>query len=165
MVLRPLNATDDAPFLRIRSNWNVARMLRMADYPPGAAEVSAWIANADQEWARGTAFRFAVIKDRMVIGCADVDEIRDGWGELGYWLDEPFWGGGLASEAGAAVRDFAFQTLKLEGLKSGHAADNPASGRVLSKLGFTHIGDERRWSKPRSAEIEQWLYRLERPLT
>jgi RimJ/RimL family protein N-acetyltransferase len=164
MVLRPLNATDGAALLRIRANWNVARMLRMAAYPPDAEEVSAWIANAELEWARGTASRFAVIKDRTVIGCADVDEIHDGWGELGYWLDEAFWGDGLASEVGAAVRDFAFQTLKLEGLKSGHAADNPASGRVLQKLGFNHIGDERRWSMPRSAEIEQRLYRLERPL-
>ena len=163
MVLRPLNAADGAPFLRIRANWNVARMLRMADYPPAAAEVSAWIAGAELEWARGTAFRFAVIKDGMVIGCADVDEIRDGWGELGYWLEEAFWGDGLASEAGAAVRDFAFQQLNLEGLRSGHAADNPASGRVLQKLGFIHVGADRRWSKPRSAEIEQRLYRLERP--
>jgi RimJ/RimL family protein N-acetyltransferase len=140
-------------------------MLRLADYPPRADEMGLWLAEARAEWDQGIAFRFTVIKDGTVIGCADVDEVRDGWGELGYWLDEAFWGAGLASEAAAAVRDFAFRALKLEGLGSGHAADNPASGRVLRKLGFTHVGNERRWSKPRSAEIEQRLYRLERPHT
>jgi RimJ/RimL family protein N-acetyltransferase len=138
-------------------------MLRVADYPPAAEEVSAWITAAGQEWERGTAFRFTVVKDGIVIGCADVDEIEAGWGDLGYWLDEPFWGAGLATEAAVAVRDFSFWDLKLDGLRSGHAADNPDSGNVLRKLGFVYVTDERRWSKPRSVEITQRVYRLERP--
>ena len=45
--------------------------------------------------------------------------------------------------------EFAFETLGLDGLKSGHASDNLASGAVLLKLGFVHVGDETLWSKPR----------------
>ncbi len=162
LLLRTVGIDDAERFVQIQSNWNVGRMLRMADYPPTQESMSAWLATAPQEWARGTAYRFAVVKDGAVIGCTDIDEIADGWGDLGYWFDEANWGAGLATEAAAAVRDFAFMDLKLDGLRSGHAADNPASGRVLVRLGFRYVADERRWSKPRSAEIAQCVYRLAR---
>ncbi len=162
LMLRPVEVTDVERFVQIQSNWNVSRMLRMADYPPTRESMSAWLAAAPREWAHGAAFRFAVVKDEAVIGCADIDEIADAWGDLGYWFDEANWGAGLATEAAGAVRDFAFKDLNLDGVRSGHAADNPASGVVLLKLGFTHLADERRWSKPRSAEIAQCVYRLAR---
>jgi RimJ/RimL family protein N-acetyltransferase len=160
LMLRPVKIADTERFVQIQSNWNVSRMLRMADYPPMREAMSAWLAAAPREWADGTAFRLAVVKDGAVIGCADIDEIADGWGDLGYWFDEANWGAGLATEAAAAVRDFAFGDLNLDGLRSGHAADNPASGAVLLRLGFTHVADETRWSKPRRREIAQSVYRL-----
>lgn len=162
LLLRPAGIADAERFTQIQSNWSVIRMLRMADYPPTRELMAAWLATA-RDRVDGVAFRFAVVQDGAVIGCADVDEIADGWGDLGYWLDEASWGAGLATEAAAAVRDFAFKDLNLAGLRSGHAADNPASGKVLVRLGFTHVADKRRWSKPRSAEITQRVYRLARP--
>jgi ribosomal-protein-alanine N-acetyltransferase len=160
LMLRPVEIADVERFVQIQSNWNVSGMLRMADYPPTRESMSAWLGTAPREWADGRAFRFAVVKDGAVIGCADIDEIADGWGDLGYWLAEANWGAGLATEAAGAVRDFTFRDLNLDGLRSGHAADNPASGKVLVRLGFAHVDDERRWSKPRSAEIAQRVYRL-----
>jgi RimJ/RimL family protein N-acetyltransferase len=60
--------------------------------------------------------------------------------ELGYWIARAHWGGGLATEAGRAVVDLADASLRLPRLKAAHAIDNPASGRVLSKLGFRATG-------------------------
>jgi len=61
---------------------------------------------------------------------------------LGYWLGKAHWGQGYASEAGKAVCNFAFGELKMPRLLSQYHSDNPASGHVLSKLGFkpTHRG-------------------------
>jgi RimJ/RimL family protein N-acetyltransferase len=160
--LRPFEPGDADAFVRIQADWQVSRMLRMADFPPTLPTMRAWIADAEREWAVGTAYRFAVIRDGRTIGCADVDEIDAGWGDLGYWFEQPSWGEGLATEAATAVRDFAFGACGLGGLRSGHAIDNPGSGRILLKLGFQHVGDETRWSKPRKCEIAQSLYRLER---
>jgi len=160
--LRPAAIADAERFVQIQSNWNVSQMLRMADYPPTRQAMAAWLATAPRDWADGSAFRFAVIQDEAVIGYVDIDEIADGWGDLGYWFDESGWGAGLATEAAAAVRDFAFRVLNLDGLRSGHAADNPASGKALLKLGFTHVADERRRSRPRSVMITHRVYRLVR---
>jgi RimJ/RimL family protein N-acetyltransferase len=60
--------------------------------------------------------------------------------EFGYWLTPDAWGRGFATEAGRAVIDNARHTLRLKQLHAGYFIDNPASGRVLSKLGFRPTG-------------------------
>ncbi len=61
--------------------------------------------------------------------------------ELGYWIVPSHWGRGFATEAGYAVIALARETLRIPHLTSGHFVDNPASGRVLEKLGFVRTGD------------------------
>ena len=58
--------------------------------------------------------------------------------------------------------DFAFGQLDLRRLRSGHAADNLASGNVLRKLGFEKLDETEVWSKPRRARIRQVRYALGR---
>jgi RimJ/RimL family protein N-acetyltransferase len=60
--------------------------------------------------------------------------------EFGYWLTPDAWGRGYATEAGRAMLGIARHALGLKHLVSGHFADNPASGRVLAKLGFRPTG-------------------------
>ena len=161
--LRPTEPGDAARFLEIQSDWQVMRMLRAASYPPTLESLAAWLGSHAGEWSDGAAYRFTVMEEGRVIGCADVDEIESGHGDLGYWLEAPAWGRGLATEAATALRDFAFGTPGLETLLSGHAADNPASGFfVLLKLGFRRTGEATLWSIPRQTEILQRQYRLDR---
>ena len=139
-------------------------MLRLAPYPQTVEEKRAWLISHEAEWLSGDAYRFALVEAGALIGCADIDELASGDNEIGYWLDEPCWGRGLATEAATAVRDFAFSALGLERLTSGHAFDNPDSGHVLEKLGFRWTEDTTVWSLPRQAEIVQRRYQLERPV-
>ena len=73
--------------------------------------------------------------------------------ELGYWIVPSHWGLGFATEAGQAVVAMARDTLRIGRLVSGHFIDNAASGRVLSKLGFTPTGQELRPSNPRGIDV------------
>ncbi|HEV2364446.1 MAG TPA: GNAT family N-acetyltransferase [Caulobacteraceae bacterium] len=163
LTLRPSRAGDAAAALAIQADWRVTRMLRAARFPPDEAELAAWFADHQRQWRAGEAYRFAIIFQGRFAGLTDVDEIGKGEGELGYWLAPEAWGHGLATEAGRALVDFAFATASLARLSSGHAADNPASGRVLEKLGFRFAGETRLFSRSRKAEITQRQYRLERP--
>lgn len=63
---------------------------------------------------------------------------------LGYWLGRPYWGRGYATEAGRAVVQYCAASPKLSQLRSGHYAENRASGRVLEKLGFRKVGQHMR---------------------
>jgi RimJ/RimL family protein N-acetyltransferase len=98
---------------------------------------------------------------KLVGSCGLAD--RDGEVELGYWLARPYWGQGLATEAARAVVGVA-KALGHERLVSGHFTDNPASGRVLRKVGFRPVGRcEERYSVARGGNVNCALYDL--PLT
>jgi RimJ/RimL family protein N-acetyltransferase len=161
LTLRRFTVADAPLVCAIQANWNVTRMLRMAPFPPDPDDIAAWLAGHDAEWAAGIAFRFAVEAEGRLVGCADVDEIAGGAGEIGYWFEETTWGRGYASEAAAAVVAFAIGKLGLRRLESGHAADNPASGRVLARLGFHPVGDTMRWYRSRQREVLHRAYRRE----
>jgi RimJ/RimL family protein N-acetyltransferase len=69
--------------------------------------------------------------------------------EFGYWIARPYWGQGLATEAGRAFIRYCFQALALETIRAGAFADNPASLRVQRKLGFETCGAGMRHSLAR----------------
>ncbi len=105
------------------------------------AESFILIARAN-EVTRGDLFR-AVIDTATGEGAGIVSAtVRgDGRCEFGYWCAPFFWGKGYAAEAGRALLDAAI-TMGAQSLHAGCFAHNPASARVLEKLGFTPDGDE-----------------------
>jgi RimJ/RimL family protein N-acetyltransferase len=79
---------------------------------------------------------------------------------MGYWIARPFWGRGFASEACTALIDIA-RALGLPRLEASHFIDNPASARVLDKLGFESLGIiAPRMSCARGEEVPARLMRL-----
>jgi RimJ/RimL family protein N-acetyltransferase len=63
---------------------------------------------------------------------------------MGYWIGKPFWNNGYCTEAARAVVEYGFGPLGLERIYANYLARNPASGRVLHKLGMTEEGHLRR---------------------
>lgn len=136
LVLRPTGIADADRAFEIQSDWEITRMLRMAAFPPDRDDIGRWFGDHEREWISGEAYRFAVELRGRFIGVVDVDEIVGGEGELGYWFEKASWGHGYAFEATRAIVNFASAEVGLSRLLSGHAVDNPASGKVLRKLGF-----------------------------
>ncbi len=60
--------------------------------------------------------------------------------EIGYWLTPHAWGRGYATEAARAVVETARDALPIHRIVARHRTDNPASARVLHKLGFRPTG-------------------------
>ena len=67
--------------------------------------------------------------------------------ELGYWIDRPYWNQGYCTEAGRAVLWYGFTELNLNRIHAYHLSRNPASGRVMQKLGMTREGLLRQHAK------------------
>ena len=76
-----------------------------------------------------------------VIGCIDVVHIYENrmCGELGYVLGEKFWNKGIMTEAGKAVVKYLFEE-GFRRIEAMHNVDNPASGRVMQKIGMQFEG-------------------------
>lgn len=142
-MLRPWAAVDEAALVRHANNWNVARYLRDAfPHPYTSADAQSWIArNASAE---GPTLDFAVTLQAEAIGSVGLLSKTGIWRcdmELGYWVGEPFWGRGIASEAVHAVVGYAFATFPdITVIHARHVLANPASGQVLAKCGFALDG-------------------------
>ena len=153
LVLRALARNDAPEVQRLCNNWAVARMTSRIPhpYPDGLAED--WIAGLHDKEPDDSSAHFALEHDSALIGIVGLEWRRSGSFEIGYWIGEPWWGRGLASEAAACVVAFAFEQLGVDELVAGHFVDNPASGRVLEKCGFRYSGEETEWSKARNSEV------------
>lgn len=82
--------------------------------------------------------------------------------ELGYWLTPAAWGRGYATEAGRVMIQMARHALGVKHIRAGHFVDNPASGRVLTKLGFRPTGAVvPRFSLARGAEAPCAVFELD----
>lgn len=133
-------------------------MLAQASFPPDRQEIERWFADHPNEWAAGSAYRFAVVLDGRMAGLVDVDGIGGGAGSLGYWFERAAWGRGYAFEAARAVTRFVSGDVGLVKLTAGHAHDNPASGRILAKLGFRRVDTVDLFSRSRNEYISQCRY-------
>jgi [ribosomal protein S5]-alanine N-acetyltransferase len=96
---------------------------------------------------------FAFTTGGPVMGAIGLHLRDNGAFELGYWLGEPYWGKGYTSEAAERMVRFAFTDLETERLIAGHFFDNPASGRVLSKVGFRYTHDDFRDCLARGSKV------------
>jgi RimJ/RimL family protein N-acetyltransferase len=68
---------------------------------------------------------------------------RDANAELGYWIGVHYWGQGYATEAAREIVRYAFEQLGLHRIYAAHFGTNPASGRVLQKIGMRYEGTRR----------------------
>jgi [ribosomal protein S5]-alanine N-acetyltransferase len=102
------------------------------------------------------------IKGRAVggIGVMPLKGIYSKTGEFGYWLGEPYWGQGIATAAAKAVAAYAFESLDLERLEAGVFMWNPASMRVLEKVGFVREGISKRSVFKDGQLVDRAMYAL-----
>ena len=143
-TLRPWRVGDEASLVRHANNRNVSRNLKdRFPFPYTAADADAWIRHAG---AHSPVTAFAIEVDGAAVGGVGIElgtDVHRRSAEIGYWLGEPFWGRGIATEALRAVTEYAFATFDICRLEAGVFDWNPASARVLEKAGYTLEGRAR----------------------
>jgi RimJ/RimL family protein N-acetyltransferase len=94
-----------------------------------------------------------------MIGLASAADGRSA--EFGYYIARDHWGRGVATEAALAIKMVAIESFGYLKLTAGYHSDNPASGRVLAKLGFTVVGTSirpcRAEGKDKSSLEVEWV--------
>ena len=160
LLLRP-GWAEDAPALAAAiADEMIVRNLATAPWPYSLRDAEAFLAQP-----RDPAMPSFLIFERTdgapnLVGSCGLGRRPSGAIELGYWIARPHWGRGYATEASGALIDIA-RTLGFERLEGSHFVDNPASGRVLEKLGFEPLGiTAPRLSCARGVEVPARLMRL-----
>jgi ribosomal-protein-alanine N-acetyltransferase len=116
-------------------------------YPHGAA--AAWILTHAPAWEAGTAATFAIVEregGRLVGVTSLTIKSEHRRAELGYWIALDRWNHGYATESNQRLIDFGFEVLGLHRIEARHFIRNPASGRVMVKLGMQFEGVQRDWA-------------------
>ncbi len=141
LILRPPEVADIPVLVPLIDEFEVARNLSRVPHPYSEAAALEFIERTVQTRAAGTDFNYAITRktDGSFLGSCGI-HLKEGVFEFGYWLGKPFWGHGYATEAARQLAAFAFDELKVPFLVAGWFHDNPASGRVLEKLGCAADG-------------------------
>lgn len=161
LLLRP-GWAEDAPALATAiGDELIVRNLATAPWPYRLRDAEAFLAQPrDPVLPSFLIFERTDAQPRL-LGACGLGRRPSGAVEMGYWVARPFWGRGVATEASVALLDIA-RTLGLPQLQASHFLDNPASGRVLEKLGFEPVGiTAPRLSCARATEAPARLFRLE----
>lgn len=143
LVLRPFRDADVSQLALLANDERIARTTLLIPYPYSKETAREWIATHRGTFERGESVIFAVTtgeKKELVgaVGLSIVPEHKRG--ELGYWVGVPYWNQGFCTEAGRAVVAYGFEELKLNKICANHFVTNPASGRVMIRIGMTHEG-------------------------
>lgn len=169
LLLRAFELSDAHDIKRLAGDKAIADTTTSIPHPYEDGMAEDWISTHRAEFEAGELLNLAVVSlassELMgAIGLIIVPQYERA--ELGYWIGKPFWRKGYCTEAGKAVVQYGFDTLKLNRIYSYHFSRNPASGRVMQKIGMTYEGREpqhlKKWGKFEDLERygivrEQWM--------
>ena len=140
LLLRP-GWTEDAPALHAAiADEGIVRNLASAPWPYRLEDAEAFLATRRKDSEPAMLIFRRTPGAPELVGSVGFGRRPGGEIEFGYWIARPFWGQGYATEASRAAIEAARQSLRLKKLSAGHFLDNPASGRVLEKIGFRPLG-------------------------
>jgi [ribosomal protein S5]-alanine N-acetyltransferase len=143
LQLRPFTLADAPSVERLAGAFAIADTTLNIPHPYPEGAGAQWIATHAEAAQRGGGLTWAITAraGTELYGAISLMPVpHHQRSELGYWMGQPYWGHGYTSEAAAAVLAHGFTTLALNRIHAYHFARNPASGRVMQKIGMRHEG-------------------------
>lgn len=149
LVLCPFESSDAPQVERLAGDRRIAETTIAIPHPYEKGMAEAWIATHATDLAEGRALHLAIRRreEGDLIGAIGLVMAgrRSGEAELGYWIGTPFWNRGYCTEAAAALLRYAFTELRLRKVTACHFSRNPASGRVMEKIGMRPAGETKQY--------------------
>jgi RimJ/RimL family protein N-acetyltransferase len=160
-MLRPFSVEDAGEVQKLAGVREIADTTLNVPHPYKDGMAEAWIKTHATGFAEGKLVAYA-ITDRdagdLLGAISLVLQPAHLLAELGYWIGVPFWGRGYATEAAARLMDYGFSDLNLNRIEAHHLVKNPASGRVMQKLGMHYEGTFRQkvWKRDRFEDVAMY---------
>ena len=148
LILRPIGNRDAQNISTLAGDIEIARMTGAIPYPYPVISAEFFIMTNRENRRRGLCYNYAVtLRDNdQLMGVVGVFRRGENAAfELGYWLGKPYWNHGYTTEASAAILREAQNHLGVSHIAAGVFVDNPASMKVLKKLGFKSLETYGTW--------------------
>jgi ribosomal-protein-alanine N-acetyltransferase len=129
---------EDIPFVtEYLQNKIYSDLTSNIPYPYTREDAEFWVKISKEAFEQNTGYTFAVRnKENQIIGAIGLHDRDDDKAELGYWLGRLFWNKGYITEAASAIIDFGFKELDINKIYATYFLHNPASGRIMEKVGM-----------------------------
>lgn len=160
LTLRPLQPGDAEAIETLAGDFEVADTALNIPHPYPKGSAAGFIASREEHRVNGDGYAFAVTltESGTFLGIVGLGVDRNhNRGELGYWIGKPYWRKGYCSEAAASVLQFAFEELGLNRVEAAAMTRNPASSKVMEKIGMKHEGILRQYLR-KGGEYEDVVY-------
>ncbi|MEC1180681.1 GNAT family N-acetyltransferase [Metasolibacillus meyeri] len=143
LILRLFQKADAEVVAKLCNNYNIYKSTLSLPYPYKIEDALTWIEYHYDNFIEDRSYEFAVTDketNEIYGGIALSNNKQFNQGELAYFIGEPYWGKGYATEAAQAMVQFAFEEKKLHKVFARYFATNPASGKVMEKIGMVREG-------------------------
>lgn len=141
--LRPFSLEDAPRVTELLQTPEISDNTLNFPYPYEHHMAVTWIEGLRINFESGLGFNSAIdLRDTgVLIGTIGLHiSSRHSHAGIGYWLGRDYWNGGYMTEAASTLFEYAFEVLGLHRIYCDHFVRNPASGRVMQKLGMTYEG-------------------------
>ncbi|MCL1679685.1 GNAT family N-acetyltransferase [Elizabethkingia miricola] len=137
LILSPLKESDIPLITEYLQEKIISDNTSHIPYPYSESDARTWIKMSDDALTAKTGYTFAIReKEGKIIGAIGLHDRGDDKAELGYWIAVPFWNKGYATEAASAILNFGIKELKFHKIYATHFIHNPASGKIMEKIGM-----------------------------
>lgn len=143
LLLRPFSLDDASTVQELAGDYAIADTTLMIPHPYEDGMAEQWISEHSVKFEEGMLVAFAIVlrETSQLVGAVSLTVDKDQHkAELGYWVGKPFWNRGYATEAARLIVEYGFDQLQLNRISSRYLVRNPASGRVMQKIGMVHEG-------------------------
>lgn len=143
LILRPLTLGDAPDVQRLAGAREVAATTLNIPHPYEDGMAEAWIGTHQAAFDAGRLVTLAVTLREggaLIGGMGLRMELDSARAEMGYWIAVPHWNQGYCTEAARAMLRYGFEERGLHRIGATHLGSNPASGRVMQKIGMTYEG-------------------------
>jgi [ribosomal protein S5]-alanine N-acetyltransferase len=143
LMLRLFKESDAPAVTRLCNNYNLFKSTLNLPYPYSLKDALGWISHHQENFDADRLYEFAVTdrESGELYGAVALSHNKKfSNGEIAYWVGEDYWGKGYATEAAQAVVEFAFEVKSYHKVYARYFRTNPASGKVMQKLGMKEEG-------------------------
>ena len=163
LLLRKLSFKDIPKIIEYAGNKKVSETTLNIPHPYEEEDAIYWLNSSNIGFKEKKQFTFGIrtkIKDEFIGGIGLKININFQRGVLGYWIAEPFWNEGYATESVGGILKFGFNEIRLNKIYATHLIENPASGRVMIKNGMIKEGELKDHTKKGDSFRSLIQYRL-----
>lgn len=143
LTLRPFRLDDAKVVQELAGDTYIAEMTLYIPHPYEDGLAEEWIRTHFDNFNEDRSLELAIVhkEEKYLIGaiCIGCNKKFD-HGELAYWIGRKYKNNGYCTEAAKGIVKYAFEEMNLNRIYARYLGKNPASGKVMEKLGMKYEG-------------------------